>query len=517
MELLGGGLQQAAGARLQKVLQSLTGVPVMGVILGALVTATLQSSTATTIMSVGLVNAGVMTLKQAFSVVMGANIGTTLTAQLIAFNVTDYFTVMIFIGVMIRVFAKRKNGQFIGQILLGFGLLMLGMKVLSGAAAPMRNSPVFVDFISQVADNPALGVCIGILMTVVIQSSAACVGILMVMAGQGLLPLEGAIPVLLGDNIGTCIHAIMAAFRTNTSAKQVALSHVLFNSVGCVIFIVFMPLFIKIVLAISPAGDIARQIANSHSAFNVLNTLIFLPLITPFTHLIEKLMPDKGEKISVKPLYLNDAMLGNPTIAIVLAEKEVIRMGEVARKNMHAAVESLVKYDPAKVQYVLEHEPIVDKLNEEITKYLTHISEKGLGSSLSAKHMALMHACIDLERIGDHAQTLVKRSRKIFEENIVISPEAQKEIAELGSLMEQSLAVSLESFAKNDAKLAEQAWSVCREVKTAQKEMRKNHIRRLNEGACHPDSGLVFLEILINMKRTSDHAKNICQMVLGIF
>ncbi|MBR4538139.1 MAG: Na/Pi cotransporter family protein, partial [Clostridia bacterium] len=407
MELLGGGLQQAAGARLQKVLQSLTGVPVMGVILGALVTATLQSSTATTIMSVGLVNAGVMTLKQAFSVVMGANIGTTLTAQLIAFNVTDYFTVMIFIGVMIRVFAKRKNGQFIGQILLGFGLLMLGMKVLSGAAAPMRNSPVFVDFISQVADNPALGVCIGILMTVVIQSSAACVGILMVMAGQGLLPLEGAIPVLLGDNIGTCIHAIMAAFRTNTSAKQVALSHVLFNSVGCVIFIVFMPLFIKIVLAISPAGDIARQIANSHSAFNVLNTLIFLPLITPFTHLIEKLMPDKGEKISVKPLYLNDAMLGNPTIAIVLAEKEVIRMGEVARKNMHAAVESLVKYDPAKVQYVLEHEPIVDKLNEEITKYLTHISEKGLGSSLSAKHMALMHACIDLERIGDHAQTLV--------------------------------------------------------------------------------------------------------------
>ena len=517
MELLGGGLQQAAGARLQKVLQSLTGVPVMGVILGALVTATLQSSTATTIMSVGLVNAGVMTLKQAFSVVMGANIGTTLTAQLIAFNVTDYFTVMIFIGVMIRVFAKRKNGQFIGQILLGFGLLMLGMKVLSGAAAPMRNSPVFVDFISQVADNPALGVCIGILMTVVIQSSAACVGILMVMAGQGLLPLEGAIPVLLGDNIGTCIHAIMAAFRTNTSAKQVALSHVLFNSVGCVIFIVFMPLFIKIVLAISPAGDIARQIANSHSAFNVLNTLIFLPLITPFTHLIEKLMPDKGEKISVKPLYLNDAMLGNPTIAIVLAEKEVIRMGEVARKNMHAAVECLCAYDPAKVTYVLEHEPVVDKLNEEITKYLTHISEKGLGSVLSAKHMALMHACIDLERIGDHAQTLVKRSRKIFEEKIVISPEAQQEIAEIGSLMEHSLEVSLESFAKNDPKLAEEAWGVCRQVKAAQKEMRKNHIRRLNEGTCHPDSGLVFLEILINMKRTSDHAKNISQMVLGIF
>ena len=517
MELLGGGLQQAAGARMQKVLQSLTGVPVMGVLLGALVAATLQSSAATTVMSVGLVNAGVMTLKQAFSVVMGANIGTTLTAQLIAFKLTDYFTVMIFIGVMIRVFAKRKNGQFIGQILLGFGLLMLGMKVLSGAAAPLRDSPVFVEFVSRFADNPALAVIVGIIFTILVQSSAATIGILIAMASQGLIPLEGAIPVLLGDNIGTCLTAIVAASRANTSAKQVALSHVLFNSFGCVIFIIFMPLFIKVVLAISPAGDIARQIANSHSAFNVLNTMIFLPLITPFTHLIEKLMPDKGEKISVKPLYLNDAMLATPSIAIVLAEKEVIRMGEVAQKNMHVAVESLCAYDPEKVQYVLEHEPIVDKLNEEITRYLTRISEKGLGGSLSAKHMALMHACIDLERIGDHAQTLVKRSRKIFEENIVISPEGQKEIADIGKLMEESLAMSLESFAKNDPKLAEKAWGVCRQVKSAQKEMRKNHIRRLNEGTCHPDSGLVFLEILINMKRTSDHAKNISQMVLGIF
>ena len=518
MELLGGGLQQAAGSKLQKVLESLTGVPVMGVLVGALVTATLQSSTATTVMSVGLVNAGVMTLKQAFSVVMGANIGTTLTAQLIAFNLTDYLTIMIFIGVMVRVFAKHKNGQFIGQIMLGFGLLMLGMKVLGDAASPLRSSPVFVDFIARFADNPVLGVFVGIILTILIQSSAATVGILMVMAGHGLLPLEGAIPVLLGDNIGTCLTAIVAASRSNKSAQQVALSHVLFNSVGCVIFIIFMPLFIKVVLAISPAGDIGRQIANSHSAFNVLNTLIFLPLITPFTHLIEKLLPDKDDKISFKPLYINNNMLETPSIAVMLAEKEVIRMGEVAQKNMHMAVESLVSYDESKVKYVLEHEPIVDKLNEEITRYLTRISAKGgLGGALSAKHMALMHACIDIERIGDHAQTLVKRSRKIFEESIALSPEAQHEIERLGALTERALKISLESFAKNDKKMAEQAWEACREVKAAQKEMRNNHIRRLNEGACHPDSGLVFLELVINMKRTSDHAKNICQMVLGIF
>lgn len=517
MELMGDGLQEAAGERLQKILGSLTGVPVMGVLLGTIVTATLQSSSATTVMSVGLVNAGLMTLKQAFSVVMGANIGTTVTAQLIAFKLTDYFTVIIFVGLMLHIFAKHKRGKFLGQVLLGFGLLMLGMKMMGDAVLPLRDSPVFVDFIARFADHPLLAVGVGLGMTLIIQSSAATIGILMAMAGQGLIPLEGAIPVLLGDNIGTCITAILAAARTNTSARQVALSHVLFNFFGCIIVIIFMGLFIKVVLFISPAGDIARQIANAHSAFNIINTLIFLPLITPFTRLVERLLPDKGDRVSVKPLYLDDNMLDTPSIALVLAEKEVTRMGQQALKNLEASLDALRQYDEEKVNYVSKHEGIIDNLNQSITLYLTRISERGLSQALSAKHTALMHACIDLERIGDHAQTLAKRSRKIYEENITFSEEAKAEMIRLGQLTLDALKISLDSFSQNDPKLAQQGWSGCRAVKTAQKEMRKNHIIRLNTGSCRPGNGMVFLEILINMKRVSDHSKNISQMVLGIF
>ncbi len=517
MELMGNGLQQAAGAKLQKILRSLTGLAVMGVALGALVTAILQSSSATTVMTVGLVNAGLLTLKQAFGVIMGANIGTTVTAQLIAFKLTDYFTLMLFIGLMLQIFSPRKKGRYCGQVLLGFGILMLGMKMMGDAVMPLHHYPGFVEFISRFASQPMLAVVVGLVMTVVIQSSAATIGILMAMAGQGLIPLEGAVPVLLGDNIGTCITAILAAARANITARKVALSHVLFNLFGCIIFIIFMPLFIKLVLAISPADDIGRQIANAHSAFNVLNTIIFLPLVGPFIKLVEKIMPAKEEVVSLRPLYLDDNMIGTPSIALVLAEKEVIRLSQQARLNLETALSALQEYDKEKVEYVLKHEPVVDYLNEQITEYLTKVSGSQLSPELSAKHTALMHACTDLERIGDHAQTLAKRARKIREENIVFSPAAVEEIANLAKMTLTACGVAMDSLADNDTKKAQEAWTDCRKVKSYQKELRKHHIMRLTEGSCNPGSGFMFLELLLNMKRVSDHSKNVAQLVLGIF
>lgn len=517
MELMGNGLQQAAGAKLQKILRSLTGLAVMGVALGALVTAILQSSSATTVMTVGLVNAGLLTLKQAFGVIMGANIGTTVTAQLIAFKLTDYFTLMLFIGLMLQIFSPRKKGRYCGQVLLGFGILMLGMKMMGDAVMPLHHYPGFVEFISRFASQPMLAVVVGLVMTVVIQSSAATIGILMAMAGQGLIPLEGAVPVLLGDNIGTCITAILAAARANITARKVALSHVLFNLFGCIIFIIFMPLFIKLVLAISPADDIGRQIANAHSAFNVLNTIIFLPLVGPFIKLVEKIMPAKEEVVSLRPLYLDDNMIGTPSIALVLAEKEVIRLSQQARLNLETALSALQEYDKEKVEYVLKHEPVVDYLNEQITEYLTKVSGSQLSPELSAKHTALMHACTDLERIGDHAQTLAKRARKIQEENIVFSPAAVEEIANLAKMTLTACGVAMDSLADNDTAKAQEAWTDCRKVKSYQKELRKHHIMRLTEGSCNPGSGFMFLELLLNMKRVSDHSKNVAQLVLGIF
>jgi phosphate:Na+ symporter len=517
MELMGDGLRQSAGARLQKILESLTSVPALGVLTGLAITAILQSSSATTVMSVSLVNAGLMTLKQAFSVVMGANIGTTVTAQLIAFNVTDYMTGFLFVGLLLHYFSKHKTGKFAGMILMGFGLLMLGMKMMGQSVAPLRGNPVFVHFIGQFSDVPLLGVGVGILMTLIIQSSSATIGILMAMASQGLVPLEGAVPVLLGDNVGTCITAVLAATRASRTARQVALSHVCFNLFGCLIFLLFLPWFLEFVRYISPAHDIGRQIANAHSSFNILNTCLFLPLITPYVKFIQRLLPDKADRSVTRPLFLDDAMLENTPIALMLAEKETDRLARQSEKNLAAALDSLRRYSPKRVDYVQRNEETVDHLNNDITLYLTKISETGMTPELSAKHTALMHACTDMERIGDHAQTLAKRSRKIFEEQVEMSPEAKQEIVRLSILTLEACHVCLRSFIMNDPSLAQQGWTLCRHVKSFQKECRKNHIRRLNEGTCSPEVGMVFLELLINLKRVSDHSKNIAQLVLGIF
>lgn len=517
MQLMGDGLQKAAGSKLQSILEKMTGVLALGVLLGAVVTAVLQASGATTVMTVGLVNAGLLTLKQAFGIIMGANIGTTMTAQLIAFKLSDYITVLIFAGFIIQLLAKRRRSKYLGQVMLGFGILMLGMDMMGKAVMPLRGYPGFVDFISSFSDNPVLGVGIGIIMTVLIQSSSATIGILIAMAGQGLIPLEGAIPVLLGDNIGTCITAILASLRANTTAKRVGLAHVMFNVIGSIIFVTFMSLFIKLVLAISPEGDIARQIANAHTAFNVINTLLFMPFANYFIRFIEHLLPDKGEIISRRPIYLDKAMLKTPSIAMSLAVKEVVRMGNLARKNMGMALDSISKYDESKVKYVQEHEPVVDALETDITCYLTEMSETQMSEDLSARHTGLLHACNDIERIGDHAETLAKKSRTIFEDEVNFSDEAKEELKHLSELVMAASGKALEALEKNDKNIAAEAITMCRQVKAYQKEVRKNHIVRLNEKRCEPMAGFVMLELLINMKRVSDHSKNISQIVQGTF
>lgn len=517
MQLMGEGLQKAAGAKLQKILEAMTGVLIFGVLLGAGVTAVLQSSSATTVMTVGLVNAGLLTLKSAFGIVMGANIGTTMTAQLIAFKLTTYVPLILFIGFFMNIISKRARNKYLGQVLLGFGILMLGMDIMGKAVMPLRSYPGFTDFIQNFAEYPLLGVGVGLVMTVLIQSSSATIGILIAMASQGLINLEGAIPVLLGDNIGTCITAILAAARANITAKRVALAHVMFNLIGTIVFVTFMPLFMKLVLTISPEGDIARQIANAHTAFNVINTMLFLPFATPYIKFIEKLLPGSTESVSLRPVYLDKAMLQTPSIAMSLAVKEVVRMGNQARDNVRVAMESIQGFDEEKLKYVLEHEPVVDALERDITDYLTEMGEQDLGEVLATRHTGLLHACNDIERIGDHGETLAKKSRMIFEDNVHFSDEAKAELLKLSEMVLVASGRALEALEKNDKEIATDAVRLCREVKAYQKEIRKNHIARLNEKRCEPVAGFVMLELLINMKRVSDHSKNISQIVQGTF
>lgn len=518
MQLMGDGLQKAAGARLQKILSVLTGKTILGVLLGAGVTSVLQSSSATTVMTVGLVNAGLLSLKQAFSIVMGANIGTTVTAQLIAFKLTDYVTLILAIGFAMQALGKRRKVKDIGMVLLGFGVLMLGMANMSTAVGPLRNNVRVVEFIASFSSHPFLGLLVGIVMTLVIQSSSATIGILMAMAAQGIIPLEGAIPVLLGDNIGTCITAVLATLQANLNAKRVALSHVMFNLIGSLIAILFMSKFMSFVVSVSPAHDISRQIANAHTAFNVINTLLFIPFAGKFTSFIKSVMPGNGEEeISLQPKFLNKEMLNTPAIALTLATKEVIRMGDVALDNVSRAMNCINQYDRKEVTYVLEHEPIIDNLEEEITVYLTKMTEQTMSKEMSARHTGLIHVCSDIERIGDHAETIVKRVRSMEEEGVHFSPQAQQEMKEMCDLTLSAATKALKALETDNRELAEESLSVSHQVKLKQKSIRKGHVERLNQGICTPETGFIMIELLINLKRVSDHSKNISQLVLGEF
>lgn len=517
MQLMGDGLQAAAGSKLQRILGALTKRTIYGVALGAGVTSILQSSSATTVMTVGLVNAGLMNLQQAFGIVMGANIGTTITAQLIAFKLTDYITLLLAIGFLIRTVAKKRQMKDIGQVLMGFGILMLGMAMMSNSVAPLRHNTAVVEFIGRFSTHTILGLLVGLCMTVVIQSSSATVGILMAMAGQGLIPLEGAVPVLLGDNIGTCITAVLATLQANINAKRVALSHVLFNLIGSIIAIALLSQFLALVLKISPAGNISRQIANAHTVFNVVNTILFLPFAGQFTKLIEKIMPNKNGEISYQPKFLNESMLDTPAIALSLARKEVSRMGSLALGNTKRAFSCINQYDSKKVKYIKEHEPVINNLEEAITVYLTKMSEKNLSVELTNIHTGLLHCCMDLERIGDHAETIAKRVKSMNEDGISFSPEAAEEMKEIGDMVIRTTADALQALEDNDVNLAKTALARSHEVRKKEKAMRRSHVDRLNRGVCTPETGFVMLELLLNMKRVSDHAQNLCEIVLDEF
>lgn len=518
MQLMGEGLQRAAGEKLQKILSAITGTVVIGVIAGALVTAIIQSSSATTVMTVGLVNAGLMNLKQAFSIVMGANIGTTMTAQLIAFNLTKYVKLIMAIGFIVYFLSKKKQWKYFGQVVFGFGILMLGMEMMGDAVAPLKDYQGFVDFITEFSHRPFLGVVVGMIMTMVIQSSSATIGILMAMATQGIIPLEGAIPVLFGDNIGTCITAVLASIGTNITARRTALAHVMFNVVGSIVFLLFMNYFVSFVIYLSPEGDIARQIANAHTVFNVLNTILFIPFAGLFVKGICLIFPGKEVIISQKPQYLDSNVLATPAIAISLASKEIIRMANVARDNVNAGMQAIMEKDLRKVKYVKAHEPVVDALEEAITVYLTKISEKKLSEELSNKHTSLLHACNDIERIGDHAENLAKQAETIINEsNIAFSEAAMLELKATIDTVDKCYQAAIQSMEFDDKEKAREAIVFAKEVRSLLRDIRKNHIQRLNENQCTPVAGFVLIEMLTNLRRISDHAQNLAQLVLGIF
>lgn len=516
MSIMSDGLQKAAGDRMRRILEALTGKVWKGVLVGTLVTAVIQSSSAATVMLVSFVNAGLMTLRQAIGVIYGANIGTTITAQIIAFKLTDWALPAIGIGFLITLIAKRRTHRYTGQIILGFGLLFLGMEVMKEAATPLEQSPVFAGWIAQLSGKPLVGVLVGVVFTALIQSSSATTGVLLAIAAKGLISLEAAIPVLFGANIGTCVTALLASIGTSRIAKRTAVAHVVFNSVGTVVFLLFRQPFTQAVLMVSRTDDLPRLIANSHTLFNVANTLIWLPLTGVMVKIVTSLVRGPEIEIAADAKYLDHRMLDTPSVALQMAVKEATHMADLVKQMLAKTREAFFDGNTGQLEDVDNIEDKVDRLKDQTIVYLsTLLSQRTLTRAQSSKLAGLMHAISDIERLADHTQNIGGYALEKSGKSLPFSEDAIQELARVYDSVVELFDISVEGLAAWDKSKLDRVWEYEDWIDNAKDTLRSNHIVRLNKGTCFPGSGIVFIEVINNLERMADHCINIAEAVLN--
>lgn len=526
MNLMGDSLQKAAGERMRKILEVLTGNPIIGVLVGVLATALVQSSSATTVMVIGFVSARLMTLPQAISVIMGANIGTTFTAQIIAFKIGNYAYLIAAVGFIINFAFKRKILKYVGQAIFAFGLLFIGLNIMGDVMKPLAKSREFADLILNLSKHNVLSVLVGIISTVLVQSSSAVIAVVQNLASQAspdgvtsVLKLGTAIPILLGSNIGTTITALLASIGGRINAKRAAVAHLVFNGIGAFLMLFFIPSFTKIVQFLSPKGDelsvISRQIANSHTLFNVLNTVVWFPFIWFLSKLVMTLIKGEDEIVEHRILYLDNRMLGNPAIAMNLATRELARMAEMAQKMMASARQAFVTANMEEAKNAMEIENTIDMLQTEIVKYLSVIMSTGaLTERQSVRLAGLMHVTNDIERIGDHCENVSEFATWKKEENIPFSNEALDEVGNAFSIVNKMVDDSIHALSNGDINLAKKVLGEEKEVDKMEDELRESHLNRLNSGLCNPKSAVIYIELIHNLERIADHCNNIAEAVL---
>jgi len=512
MQLLSDGLQKATGDRIQKILEFLTKNRVMGVVTGTLITSIIQSSSATSVITIGLVNAGLLSLKQAVSVIAGANIGTTVTAQIVSFRLEQYALPAIGIGFIFNFLGKKRSYKYFGQILLGFGILFLGLYTMSQAVRPLRDYAPFLNLLVNISHNPLLGIAVAAIFTAIIQSSSATTAIVIAMSIQGIIDIRAAIPLVLGSNIGTCFTAVIASIGSSITGKRVALSHLFFNIGGVILFLFFINNFTY--LASLTSSSIPRQIANAHTLFNVINAAILLPFLSLFVKFIVKLLPGEETVIKKGPIYLNKSMVNTPSLAIIQTTKELIRMGEMVESMLNDVIMSFIQNDLNLLKKVYLKEDVVNTLEKEITKYLILISQRSLSSKQSKRLTDLMNIVNDIERVGDHAENLAELTEEKINEKLPFSEKALNELKFMFSKVQFSLNKSITALKNRDIKLAQEVALNEDEIDKIEKELRHNHIKRLNQGVCYPESGVIFLDLISNLERVGDHANNISLMVI---
>lgn len=529
MNMMSECLQKAAGEKMRSILALLTKNPVMGVLAGALTTAVLQSSSATTVMAIGFVSAGFMNLPQAISIIIGANIGTTMTAQIIAFKLSDYIYAIIFVGFIISFLVESEKVKNIGQTIFAFGLLFLGIETMGSVMKPLADSPVFTEMIARVSDVPILGVAVGTLMTLVVQSSSATVAVLQNFASQAgpdgvtsVIGLAGAIPILFGDNIGTTITAVLASIGQTKDAKRTAVAHCVFNISGMFLFIWFVGPFAKLIQMISPKGPeievISRQIANTHTIFNCVMTLVWVPLIWLMVKIVMRIIPDgRKEQYSLsEPLYLDEKLLGQPTAALQLVAKEVLHCSEIVRDMIRQTREALKNEEKKEIEDVHCKLDAVKSLHARITQYLTDLFASGsLNEEQASQSAGIMYVLSDVDRMGILCGEVAGGIKEKMEKKYKYSKEAMKDLGKSLELIETMYSEVLEAIVSGKLEHAKELVKKREKVMELDISMRKAHMSRVSKGKCDASLTAPFNSILYSIDRMGNSCVNIADTVQG--
>ena len=518
LKYMGDGLQKVAGDRLRELLDRFTSNPFMGVVAGAVVTVLLQSSTTTTVLTVGLVNAGFMTFRQAIGVIMGANIGTTMTAFIIGIDVKEYGLPILAIGAFLIFFFKNKKATNIGQTIFGLGALFFGLETMSGGMKPLRTLDAFSELTVSMSNNPILGVIIGTLFTVIVQSSSATIGILQELMGEGLVPLDAALPVLFGDNIGTTITAVIAAIGASIGAKRAAFVHVIFNVLGAVVFLLLLKPFTSYVEWLQNQLGLGPEmtVAFAHGSFNIANTVVQFPFVAVLAWVVIKLIPGEESLVDSKPQHLDPIFIEqSPALALDQAKEEVIRMGQYAYKGLEETSLYLNNKQQKHSEVAMQIEEALNNLDRKITDYLVELSSASLTDEESHKHSALMDSVRDFERIGDHFENIIELIDYKNSNKVQLTEQAVEDLntmIDLTLMTVKQATKSLENMSREEALAVVQKEN---ELDRMERSYRKKHIIRLNEGVCTGQAGIVFVDMISNLERIGDHAVNIAEEVLG--
>ena len=518
IKTMGDGLQQAAGDRLRFYIDKYTSNPFLGVLVGIVVTALIQSSTGVTVITVGLVSASLLTLRQAIGIIMGANIGTTVTSFIIGFKLGEYALPLIFLGTMFLFFTKNRTANNIGRILFGVGGIFYALNLISAGMSPLKDLPQFKEYMVTLGQNPILGVVAGAVITVLIQASSATIGILQGLYAGGFLDLKGSLPVLFGDNIGTTLTVILAAAGANVSAKRVAATHVTFNVLGTILCLILLGPFTAMIeyfqalLHLSPE----MTIAFSHGAFNVSNTIVQFPFIGALAYFVTKLIPGEDEVVKYEPLYLDEQLIQqSPSIALGNAKKELLHLGNYAAKAFDLSYNYIIGLDEKVAEKGHKTEEAINTIDEKLTRYLIRLSSESLSQKESEVLTNILDSSRDLERIGDHAEGLLNLTDYLQRKDVHFSEAALEELADIYQKTTEFIKDALDSVENNDIEKAQSLIERHKEINNMERVLRKTHIKRLNKGECSTQAGVNFIDIISHYTRVSDHAMNLAEKVIA--